>query len=143
MPADGFYEWQGEKGARTPFAIRPRGGGLMAFAGLWQDWRGPEGWISTCAIVTCPANAVLAPIHDRMPVIVAPEDFALWLGEAGPGAARLMAPAPEEALVGGAGRRGDAGDPGTTAGAFGRDAAPAGVSALRAFGFPRWCKSVD
>ena len=71
----------------------------MAFAGLWQDWRGPEGWISTCAIVTCPANAVLAPIHDRMPVVVAPEDFALWLGEAGPGAARLMVPAPEEALV--------------------------------------------
>ena len=64
VPADGFYEWQGEKGARTPFVIRPRAGGLMAFAGLWQDWRGPEGWISTCAIVTCPANAVLAA-HPR------------------------------------------------------------------------------
>ena len=41
IPADGFYEWQGEKGARTPFAIRPRAGGLIAFAGLWQNWRGP------------------------------------------------------------------------------------------------------
>ena len=99
VPADGFYEWQGEKGARTPFVIRPRAGGLMAFAGLWQDWRGPEGWISTCAIVTCPANAVLAPIHERMPVVVAREDFALWLGEAGHGAARLMAPAPDDALL--------------------------------------------
>jgi putative SOS response-associated peptidase YedK len=99
VPADGFYEWQGEKGARVPFVIRPRAGGLMAFAGVWQDWRGPAGWISTCAIVTCPANGVLSPIHDRMPVVVAREDFALWLGEAGHGAARLMAPAPEEALV--------------------------------------------
>ena len=61
IPADGFYEWQGEKRARTPWVIRPREGGIMAFAGLWQPWRGTE----TCAIVTCPANAVLAPIHDR------------------------------------------------------------------------------
>ncbi len=99
VPADGFYEWQGEKGAKTPFVIRPRGGGLMAFAGVWQEWRGPDGWIPTCAIVTCPANALLAPVHERMPVVIAPQDFALWLGEAGHGAARLMAPAPEEALV--------------------------------------------
>jgi len=99
LPADGFYEWQGEKGAKLPFSVRPRSGGTMAFAGIWQDWRGPEGWISTCAIVTCPANAVLAPIHERMPVVVAPEDFALWLGEAGHGAARLMVPAPEAALL--------------------------------------------
>jgi putative SOS response-associated peptidase YedK len=99
VPADGFYEWQGEKAARTPYAIRPRAGGLIAFAGLWENWRGPEGVIATCAIVTCDANATLAPIHDRMPVVIAPEDFALWLGEAGPGAARLMLPAPDEALV--------------------------------------------
>jgi putative SOS response-associated peptidase YedK len=98
VPADGFYEWQGEKPGKVPHVIRPRGGGIVAFAGLWQDWRSPEGWISTCAIVTCPANALLAPIHDRMPVVIAPEDFALWLGEAGPGASRLMVPAPDEAL---------------------------------------------
>jgi putative SOS response-associated peptidase YedK len=95
IPADGFYEWQGEKRARTPWVIRPRDGGIMAFAGLWQPWRG----LDTCAIVTCPANPALAPIHDRMPVLVAPADFALWLGEAGPGAARLMVPAPDEALA--------------------------------------------
>ncbi|HRO12371.1 SOS response-associated peptidase [Amaricoccus sp.] len=99
LPADGFYEWQGEKGARVPFVVRPRAGGMIAFAGIWQDWKGPEGWISTCAIVTCPANATLAGVHERMPVVIAPEDFALWLGEAGHGAARLMVPAPEEALV--------------------------------------------
>ena len=74
---------------------------MIALAGLWQDWRGPEGWISTCAIVTCPPNAMLAPSHDRMPVVIAPRDFALWLGEAGPGAARLLRPAPDEALMAG------------------------------------------
>jgi putative SOS response-associated peptidase YedK len=95
VPADGFYEWQGEKRARVPFMVRPRAGGLIAFAGIWSEWRGEP----TCAIVTCPANAVLAPIHDRMPVLVAPADFALWLGEAGHGAARLMLPAPDDALV--------------------------------------------
>ena len=99
VPADGFYEWQGPKDARVPWTIRPAAGGLMAFAGLWQDWKGPDGWISTCAIVTCDANATLAPIHDRMPVVISPDDFALWLGESGPGAARLMQPAPDAALV--------------------------------------------
>jgi putative SOS response-associated peptidase YedK len=94
IPADGFYEWQGEKGAKTPWVFRPAAGGMMAFAGLWQAWRG----IETCAIVTCAANALMAPIHDRMPVMVAPGDFALWLGEAGKGAAGLMAPAAEDWL---------------------------------------------
>jgi putative SOS response-associated peptidase YedK len=99
IPADGFYEWQGEKGARTPHAIRPRGGGLIAFAGIWENWRGPEERIATCAIVTCDANATLRGLHDRMPVVVAPDDFGLWLGEAGPGAARLLVPGPEGVLV--------------------------------------------
>lgn len=92
IPADGFYEWQGEKGAKVPHVIRPRAGGPIAFAGLWRDWRGPDGPIATCAIVTCAANATLAPIHDRMPVVIDPADFGLWLGERCPGAARLMQP---------------------------------------------------
>ena len=95
IPADGFYEWRGEKGAKEPFVIRPPGGGIIAFAGLWESWRGQP----TAAIVTCAANARLAPIHERMPVVLAPGDHALWLGEDGHGAARLMVPAPEEALV--------------------------------------------
>ena len=126
LPADGFYEWQGEKGKRTPHVVRPRGGGMMAFAGLWQDWRGPEGWIPTCAIVTCPANSVLAGVHERMPVVVAPEDFALWLGEAGPGAARLMLPAPEEALSA------EPADAATRAMLASRPVPPPGMPALRA-----------
>ncbi len=95
IPANGFYEWQGEKGAKVPWVIRPAAGGLIAIAGLWQEWRG----LATCVIVTCAANATLAPIHERMPVVLAPADFALWLGEAGKGASRLMVPAPEDVLV--------------------------------------------
>jgi putative SOS response-associated peptidase YedK len=95
IPADGFYEWQGEKGAKTPFSIRRPDGAPFAFAGIWENWRGTP----TAAIVTCPANATLAAIHERMPVVLAADDYALWLGEAGHGAARLMKPAPEDALV--------------------------------------------
>ena len=87
---------------RTPASPGPSArppAASMAFAGLWQDWKGPDGWISTCAIVTCDANATLAPIHERMPVVVAPDDFALWLGESGPGAARLLQPAPDATLA--------------------------------------------
>jgi putative SOS response-associated peptidase YedK len=99
LPADGFYEWQGEKGRKLPWVVRAADGGMMALAGLWQAWRGGDAPLDTCAIVTCPANAVLAPIHDRMPVVLARDDWPLWLGEAGPGAAALMAPAPDDALV--------------------------------------------
>jgi putative SOS response-associated peptidase YedK len=98
VPADGFYEWRDEVGGKIPFVVRPRGGGILALAGLWQDWGPRSDRISTCAIVTCPANAALAPIHERMPVVIAPEDFGLWLGEARAGAARLMLPAPEDLL---------------------------------------------
>lgn len=99
LPANGFYEWQGEKGARVPWAIRPAEGGMIALAGLWRQWRGPNGIVPSVAIVTCPANDSLRPIHERMPVVIGPEDFALWLGELGPGAARLLEAAPDEMLV--------------------------------------------
>ncbi|MBB5223823.1 putative SOS response-associated peptidase YedK [Amaricoccus macauensis] len=99
LPANGFYEWQGEKGARVPWVIHPAQGGLIAMAGLWREWRGPNGIIASVAIITCPANATLRPIHERMPVLIEPEDHALWLGERGPGAAPLLRPAAEERLV--------------------------------------------
>ncbi len=99
IPADGFYEWQGEGRAKRPMVIRAHGGGMLALAGVWQDW-GPAGErAATCAIVTCAANATLAQVHHRMPVLIEPQDFALWLGEAGPGASRLMRPAAEDRLV--------------------------------------------
>lgn len=92
IPGDAFYEWQAVPGApkkRVHRIARP-GGGLFAFAGIWQDWQQGEVALSTVAIVTCAANATLAPVHHRMPVTVLPEHYALWLGEAGHGAATLM-----------------------------------------------------
>ncbi len=100
IPASGFFEWRAEAGkGKEPWFIRPARAELMAFAGVWSLWRGPDGPVASCAIVTCAANARLAPIHHRMPVIVAPEDYGLWLGEQGKGAARLMRPAPEAWLA--------------------------------------------
>ncbi|MBJ3762634.1 SOS response-associated peptidase [Maribius pontilimi] len=95
VPATGFYEWtKDDKGNRLPWYIAPEGDAPLAFAGIWQDWTGGDEAISTCAILTCAANTPMAAIHDRMPVIVAPDDWPLWLGEAGKGAADLMRPAP-------------------------------------------------
>ncbi len=94
IPASGFYEWsKGADGARLPWYISRADGAPLALAGVWQDWRHGDEVISSCAIVTTGANADIAPIHHRMPVIVEAGDIALWLGEAGKGAARLMRPA--------------------------------------------------
>ena len=80
VPADGFYEWTGPKGKRRPFLLHPRDAGLIAFAGLYERWRDGKGEeIDTVVILTCPANGTIAPLHDRMPVILAPRDFAAWL----------------------------------------------------------------
>jgi putative SOS response-associated peptidase YedK len=80
IPADGFYEWTGPKGKRRPFFLRPREGGLIALAGLWERWRDRAGQeIDTVAILTCAANALVAELHDRMPAILPPENFEAWL----------------------------------------------------------------
>jgi putative SOS response-associated peptidase YedK len=78
IPADSFYEWQARPGisAKQPLRLRLRDGRLFAFAGLWVP--GPTGE-PTAAIVTCGPNALVEPIHTRMPVILRPEDEALWL----------------------------------------------------------------
>ena len=104
IPASGFYEWTtGAEGERLPWYIHAAEGGTLAMAGIWQAWDGTgerEGErLVTCAVVTCAANDRLRALHDRMPVFVAPADRALWLGEAGHGAARLMRPAPGELLA--------------------------------------------
>jgi len=82
--------------------VRSKDGGPMAFAGLWETWTGPNGEeVDTAAIVTTRANRTLAPIHDRMPVIVPPEAFNLWLDGAAVDAttaATLFVPAPESLL---------------------------------------------
>lgn len=94
IPATGFYEWtEGPGGARLPWYITPADGAPLAFAGLWQDWTGADGTtIPTCAIVSTEAGPDMARLHHREPVTVAPQDWPLWLGEAGHGAAPLMRP---------------------------------------------------
>jgi putative SOS response-associated peptidase YedK len=79
--ADGFYEWQAVPGQpKQPFRITRKGDGLFAFAGLWSIWYGPDGdKLRTCTILTTAANATIAPLHDRMPVILSSDAEAQWL----------------------------------------------------------------
>lgn len=79
--ADGFYEWRAEGGGKQPYYVRLRSGEPFAFAALWDRWRGGEEPVESCTIVTTDASAVLEPIHDRMPVILAPADRSMWLDE--------------------------------------------------------------
>jgi putative SOS response-associated peptidase YedK len=80
IPADGFYEWKQVGERKRPYYVRPTDGAPWAFAGLWETWTGPNGEeLDTAAIVTTTANRTLSTIHDRMPVIVPPEAFDLWL----------------------------------------------------------------
>jgi putative SOS response-associated peptidase YedK len=80
LPADGYYEWHQSEGRKRPFFIRPRGGVLIAFAGLAETWIGPNGEeLDTVAIVTAVARGGLATLHSRVPVTIAPEDHARWL----------------------------------------------------------------
>ena len=77
--ADGFYEWRRE-GGRQPFHITRARGEPFAFAGLHTSWKDPQGeWLRSCTILTTQANEAIASIHPRMPVILAPEDEAVWL----------------------------------------------------------------
>ncbi|MEO1797576.1 MAG: SOS response-associated peptidase [Pseudomonadota bacterium] len=99
IPASGFYEWtKTPDGARLPWYITRADGEPLVFAGIWQDWERDGEAYTTCAIVTCAANDRMAEIHKRMPVVLAPEHWGLWLGEAGKGAATLMCAAAEDAL---------------------------------------------
>jgi putative SOS response-associated peptidase YedK len=82
IPADGFYEWQVIPDSKTkqPWFIVLRDREPMAFAGLWEVWHGPEGvTVESCSIIVTDANALMRPIHDRMPVILAPDDWGVWL----------------------------------------------------------------
>ncbi|MBC7931476.1 MAG: SOS response-associated peptidase [Rubrivivax sp.] len=79
VPVDGFYEWsrQGEK--KQPYYFHMKDEEPFAIAGLWERWEGEESPLETCTLLTTGANELLAPYHDRMPVIVKPEDYGLWL----------------------------------------------------------------
>jgi putative SOS response-associated peptidase YedK len=102
IPADGFYEWKAGGERKQPYYVHAKSGGLLAFAGLWETWTGPNGEeMETAAIVTTTANRTLKPIHERMPVIVPHEGFDLWLNCAdvdAKTAAALIAPGPDGLL---------------------------------------------
>ena len=80
IPADGFYEWQKTNGGKQPYHLRMRDGRPFAFAGLWESWKGDgEGEIRSCTILTTDANDLVGEVHHRMPAILPPETYDLWL----------------------------------------------------------------
>lgn len=102
IPADAFYEWALGGKPRQPFAIRRPDGQPFAFAGLWENWKGPDGeWVRTVTIITTEANGLLAGLHHRMPAILHPADYAKWLGDEPASPQELLAllrPCPEDWL---------------------------------------------
>jgi len=80
IPADAFYEWRRTGTSKQPFCFEVRERELFAFAGLWDGWKNAAGqWVKTCSILTTTPNAVTATVHDRMPVILEPDSYDLWL----------------------------------------------------------------
>ena len=80
MPADGFFEWAQQDGRKAPMYIHLEERALFAFAGLWESRRNPDGAkLETCAILTTEANPLIRPLHHRMPVILPPEHYEVWL----------------------------------------------------------------
>jgi putative SOS response-associated peptidase YedK len=108
VPASGFYEWRRAEKSRQPYLLRRRDGKLMALAGLWDRWRPAPGdprhaeAIESCTILTTPANELVARLHDRMPLVLDPVDYDLWLDPAVRDPERLAAllrPFPAEEMV--------------------------------------------
>ncbi len=93
IPADGFFEWKTENGAKQPYRIEMADDGLMAFAGLAERWRSPDGeTIESCTIVTTEACPALTDVHHRMPVILDQDRFETWLSGDPSAAAKVMTP---------------------------------------------------
>jgi len=101
VPADGFYEWQASDSGKRPFRITLKDRGLFAFAGLWDEWKAPDGNpLFSFTIVTTQANGFMKPIHDRMPVILPREKERAWIDSKLPAADTLafLAPCPDNWL---------------------------------------------
>ncbi|MCL4236037.1 MAG: SOS response-associated peptidase [Deltaproteobacteria bacterium] len=102
VPATHFYEWQKRGATKQPWCIRLRDGSPMAFAGLWEHWSSPDGAeLESCTILTTSANALMEPLHERMPVILHRRDVDRWLDPAiqkSDGVADLLAPFDAKAM---------------------------------------------
>ena len=102
IPADGFFEWRAAGARKQPYYVRSAGDELFGFAGLYEYWKGPEGLVASCTIITTEANALMRPLHDRMPVILDAADYAHWLDPDNPDPESLVAilrPAPPERMT--------------------------------------------
>jgi len=99
LPADGFYEWKVAKSGKQPYLVASKSGLPLALAGLYERWLGPDGEVlDTCTVITTGANDLLRGVHDRMPVIIAPQQYARWLDRTTSTVTDLIAPYPSEAL---------------------------------------------
>lgn len=99
IPASGFYEWQARADGKQPYYVSLASGAPMALGGLWESWRTPDGGIlRTACIITTGPNETMAPIHDRMPVIVPRERWGDWLAGPAEAVAELIAPYRAEAM---------------------------------------------
>ena len=98
VPANGFYEWQAKgRGPKQPFFVRPKNGEPFAMAGIWERTKDVSGKSVDCvAIVTCEANAFLRPLHERMPVVLMPADWDVWLSGSPEEAKALIRTAPDD-----------------------------------------------
>ena len=97
VPASGFYEWKKLPKGKQPYYITSAGGELLAFAGLWEQWKQPDGeWLISYTILTGEPNQLMRQLHDRMPVILLEEDYERWLRDDDP--RDLLAPYPAELL---------------------------------------------
>jgi putative SOS response-associated peptidase YedK len=81
VPATGFFEWQSTQSGKQPYHIHKPDNALFAFGGVWEHWEHDQETVYSCAIITTIANDKIAPIHDRMPVIIAPDDYNHWLSK--------------------------------------------------------------
>jgi putative SOS response-associated peptidase YedK len=103
VPADNFFEWKKTATGKQPYVIALADRRLMALAGLWENWRSPAGeWVRSFAIITTTPNELCAALHNRMPVVLRPETWAVWLGEEPTDASAieaLLAPFPSEEMT--------------------------------------------
>jgi putative SOS response-associated peptidase YedK len=99
IPASGFYEWRAQAGSKQPFAIVPTDDACFGFAGLWEHWTAADGSVveTSCVITTTP-NPLMAAIHDRMPVILDPDDYQNWMQATPAEATTLIRPYPAERM---------------------------------------------
>jgi putative SOS response-associated peptidase YedK len=101
VPTDGFFEWEKKGKVRQPWRIGPVEDGLMALAGVWERWRAPDGGVvRSYAVITTDANELVAPLHDRMPAVIPPEEFSDWLNPDTPPARLrgMLRPFPSERM---------------------------------------------